>query len=66
MDYNYEIHATDGELVERSNRTSMSKASAVREASALLAKGVGAYALITCFDWKRGERVIGKLNPSVV
>ena len=66
MDYNYEIYTTNGELVERSNRTSMSKASAVREASAILAKGVGAYALITRFDWKRGECVIGKLSPSIV
>ena len=61
-DYNYEIHAADGRLVEKSNLTSWPKASAVREASDLLAKGVGAYALITSFDWRRGNRVCGKIT----
>lgn len=62
MEYNYEIHAADGRLIEKSNMTSWSKARAVRVAGALLARGVGAYALITSFDWRRGNRVCGRIN----
>lgn len=62
MDYNYEIHAADGRTIEKSNYTSIPKSKAVRYASAALPRGVGAYALITCFDWQRGERVVGKIN----
>lgn len=62
MDYNYEIHAADGRLVERTHMTNWPKASAVREARDKLAKGVGAYALILGFNWNRGERVVGKLS----
>lgn len=62
MDYNYEIHKADGSLVEKSNYTSLPKAKAVRLATAALPRGIGAYALITCFDWQRGERTIGKIN----
>ena len=62
MEYNYEIHAADGRMIEKSNMTSWPKARAVRVASALLARGVGAYALITSFDWRRGNRVCGRIN----
>ena len=62
MDHNYEIHAADGERVTQSNVTGWSKATAVRKARAVLASGVGAYALITRFDWGRGNCVIGKAN----
>lgn len=64
MDYNYEIHAKDGSLIERSFFTSLSKAKAIDKARATLAKGIGAYALITSFDWQRGQRVVGKLNAN--
>ena len=62
MEYNYEIHAADGRLVMKSNYTSFPKKKAVGEAIGLLVKGVGAYALITSFDWRRGSRVCGRIN----
>ena len=62
MNYNYAIHAADGRVIDESHITNWSKAKAVQEASAILAKGIGAYALINAFDWQRGYRVIGRIN----
>ena len=64
MDYNYEIHAADGRLVEKTNMTSWPKSAAVGAAVNALKNGGGAYALIVSFDWRRGCRVVGRINAA--
>jgi hypothetical protein len=62
MEYNYGIYADDGRLVKASHYTSLAKSAAVREARGELDRGVGAYALITAFDWRRGHRAVGRID----
>lgn len=64
MDYNYVIHSADGRVIEKSNFTNQSKSSAIQNARALLARGVGSYATITRFDWSSGERTIGRIDSN--